>query len=143
MLTRRLLHLRTRVPTRIPVQQPRIPLRNYATGPQAQQEASRNRAAVGVRAAVLQVSTWFIVFFVQTFDWRAAAVFVVTGIGLYAYFEREKAQVQERKRRQLSRVVVSCSPTNNRPGDQISKIRQGSRRWTIFSDICRHWGRVH
>lgn len=34
----------------------------------------------------------------QPFTWKAAAVFVVTGVGLYFYFESEKAKVQERKR---------------------------------------------
>lgn len=34
----------------------------------------------------------------QPFTWKAAALFVVTGVGLYFYFESEKAKVQERKR---------------------------------------------
>jgi hypothetical protein len=34
----------------------------------------------------------------QPFTWKAAAVFVVTGVGLYFYFESEKAKVQERRR---------------------------------------------
>ncbi|WVQ83620.1 hypothetical protein IAT38_005761 [Cryptococcus sp. DSM 104549] len=38
---------------------------------------------------------------VGPFTWKAAAFFVLTGIGLYVYFESEKAKVQERKRQDL------------------------------------------
>ncbi|KAG8691575.1 Cu-binding protein [Ceratobasidium sp. 423] len=45
---------------------------------------ARNRAAVGV------------------FSWRAAALFVATGAGLYYYFTTEKAKLEERKRQEAA-----------------------------------------
>lgn len=33
----------------------------------------------------------------QPFTWKAASLFVVTGVGLYFYFESEKAKVTERR----------------------------------------------
>ncbi|KAG7562129.1 hypothetical protein FFLO_02411 [Filobasidium floriforme] len=45
-------------------------------------QGARDRAAVG------------------PFTWRAGALFTVTGVGLYFYFESEKAKVQERKRQE-------------------------------------------
>jgi protein SCO1/2 len=32
------------------------------------------------------------------FTWKAASLFVLTGAGLYVYFESEKSKIQERKR---------------------------------------------
>lgn len=45
---------------------------------------ARNRAAVGV------------------FSWKAAALFVATGAGLYYYFTTEKAKLEERKRQEAA-----------------------------------------
>ncbi|CUA70343.1 hypothetical protein RSOLAG22IIIB_00700 [Rhizoctonia solani] len=45
---------------------------------------ARNRATVGV------------------FSWKAAALFIITGAGLYYYFTTEKAQQEERKRQQAA-----------------------------------------
>ncbi|GFZ42638.1 Protein SCO1, mitochondrial, partial [Saitozyma sp. JCM 24511] len=64
-----------------------IPLslrRGLATAPSEgpSDQHQRDRAAVG------------------PFTWKAAALFGVTGVGLYFYFESEKAKVQERKRQE-------------------------------------------
>ncbi|WWC97018.1 hypothetical protein V866_003895 [Kwoniella sp. B9012] len=39
---------------------------------------------------------------VGPFTWKAAALFIATGVGLYLYFESEKAAVLERRRQELS-----------------------------------------
>ncbi|KAG9056835.1 Cu-binding protein [Serendipita sp. 407] len=41
---------------------------------------------------------------VGVFDWKAAGLFIATGIGLYFYFEHHKAQVQEQKRNELKKL---------------------------------------
>ncbi|KAL7419742.1 Cu-binding protein [Cryptotrichosporon argae] len=38
---------------------------------------------------------------VGPFTWKAAALFVATGVGLYVYFESERAKVQERRQQEL------------------------------------------
>jgi len=49
---------------------------------------ARNRAAVGV------------------FSWKAAALFVATGAGLYYYFTTEKAKLEERKRQEAADTKI-------------------------------------
>ncbi|WVW80097.1 hypothetical protein I302_102070 [Kwoniella bestiolae CBS 10118] len=39
---------------------------------------------------------------VGPFTWKAAALFIATGVGLYIYFESEKAAVLERRRQELA-----------------------------------------
>ncbi|PVF96043.1 putative SCO1-involved in stabilization of Cox1p and Cox2p [Serendipita vermifera] len=67
------------------------PIRTFASGPttpppQPEFQRAKDKAAVGV------------------FDWRAAGLFVATGIGLYFYFEHHKAQVQEQKRKEIKKL---------------------------------------
>ncbi|WVN85705.1 uncharacterized protein L203_100855 [Cryptococcus depauperatus CBS 7841] len=40
------------------------------------------------------------------FTWKAAGIFVLTGVGLYMYFESEKAKVLESKRQEMSEKSV-------------------------------------
>ncbi|CCA68493.1 probable SCO1-involved in stabilization of Cox1p and Cox2p [Serendipita indica DSM 11827] len=70
---------------------PRITTRGFATSRRVHSDEpsfqrAKDKAAVGV------------------FDWKAAGIFVVTGIGLYYYFEHHKAQVQEEKRQELKKA---------------------------------------
>ncbi|OCF34716.1 hypothetical protein I317_03791 [Kwoniella heveanensis CBS 569] len=54
------------------------------SAPDAQQRRARDQANVG------------------PFTWKAAALFIATGVGLYFYFESEKAAVMERRRAELA-----------------------------------------
>lgn len=69
--------------------------RRYATAPpEPSLERAKDKTAVGVRLSLVSKA---IANSIKVFDWRAAVFFVATGIGLYYYFEHEKAKVQERK----------------------------------------------
>lgn len=43
------------------------------------------------------------------FTWKAASLFVLTGAGLYVYFESEKSKIQERKRTSPPRFLRVCA----------------------------------
>jgi len=40
------------------------------------------------------------------FTWRAGALFVATGVGLYYYFDQEKAKVKEKKRQETATTSI-------------------------------------
>jgi hypothetical protein len=42
----------------------------------------------------------------QPFTWKAASLFIVTGVGLYFYFESEKAKVTERRSKSRSLTLL-------------------------------------
>ncbi|WVR03848.1 hypothetical protein IAU60_000845 [Kwoniella sp. DSM 27419] len=101
------------------------------SGPDAQQRKARDQANVG------------------PFTWKAAAVFVATGVGLYFYFESEKAAVTERRRQELASKSIG-KPQIGGPF-QLTSARDGSiftekdllGKWTLLyfgfthcPDIC-------
>ena len=103
--------------------------RTYASGP-ASDEERRARAAVG------------------PFTYRAALLFVLTGAGLYWYFETEKAKVTERRRQELLTKSVGkpsiggpFTLTTHEGGEYTEKDLVG--QWTLVyfgftncPDIC-------
>lgn len=75
MLTRSLLRSSTALPRRLAHPSPSATAtRHYAS------QGFRDKSAIG------------------PFTWKAASLFVLTGAGLYVYFESEKSKIQERKR---------------------------------------------
>lgn len=89
-------------------------------------EAFKSRAQVGVRA-IQRVSTVSLADMKQIskpFSWKALSLFLVTGTGLYYYFQSEKEKIESVKsafalspfcRIQLRHLLPTYRTTNSQP----------------------------
>ncbi|KIM31497.1 hypothetical protein M408DRAFT_327689 [Serendipita vermifera MAFF 305830] len=89
--------------------------------PEENLQRAKDRAAVGV------------------FDWRAAGVFIVTGIGLYFYFEHTKAEVQEKKRKELQQLKYGKAFV----GGPFDLVDAKAKKPFTQDNLRGHWNLVY
>lgn len=70
------------------------------------------------------------------FTWKAASLFVLTGAGLYVYFESEKSKIQERKRAFRRVLILVYVLTSCRPGIHDLVCRE-TEYWRTVRSYCR------
>ncbi|CAE6419137.1 unnamed protein product [Rhizoctonia solani] len=81
---------------------------------------ARNKAAVGV------------------FSWRAAALFIATGAGLYYYFTTEKAKLEERKRQEAADSKVG----RPKVGGPFQLVSHEDKPFT-HADLLGKWSLIY
>ncbi|KAK8861531.1 hypothetical protein IAR55_002353 [Kwoniella newhampshirensis] len=90
------------------------------SGMDEQQAKARDQAAVG------------------PFTWKAAALFLLTGVGLYMYFESEKAAVQARRQADLASKSIGKPSI----GGPFSLLNQDGKEFTE-KDLLGKWTLIY